>query len=82
MNLYVYNPNVRNPTCYKSKANAMKTKCRYNFPQPLVSETKFDIKIKLLYIKEMTNGILSTSKCNHDLKFIAKFDKDNKSFII
>lgn len=26
MNLYVYNPNVRNPTCYKSNANAMKKK--------------------------------------------------------
>jgi hypothetical protein len=25
--------------------------------------------------------MLSTSKCNHDLKFVATFSKDNKSLI-
>ncbi len=56
MNLYVYNPNVRNPTCYKSNANAMKKICKYSFPQPSINETNFDVKIRLLYIKELTNG--------------------------
>jgi hypothetical protein len=44
-----------------------KKESMYNFLQPLINETKFDIKIRLLYIKEFTNGILSTSECNHDL---------------
>jgi len=61
---------------------------RYGFPQPLINETHFNIETRLLHIKKTDKWLnnvnpwmLSTSKCNHDLKFIATFSKDNKSLI-
>jgi hypothetical protein len=58
------------------------------FPQPLINTIHFDSDVGLLHIKRIdkwlnnTNPwILSTSKCNHDFKFIATSNKDNKSLI-
>ncbi len=66
----------------------LKKLCRYGFSQPLVNETHFNIETRLLHIKRtdkwLNNAnrwILSASRCNHDLKFIATFGKDSKSLI-
>ncbi len=62
--------------------------CKYGFPQPLVNETHFNIAMKLLHIKRIDKWlnnanpwILSTSRCNHDLKFVVTSGKDSKSLI-
>jgi hypothetical protein len=85
---YICNHHACNLACYKSNIDASKKLCRYGFPQPLINTTHFDNDIGLLHIKRndkwLNNAnpwILSTSKCNHDLKFIATLDKDNKSLI-
>jgi hypothetical protein len=69
--------------------DTLKKLCRYGFPQPLVNETHFNIKMRLLHIKRIDTWplnnanlwILLVSKCSHDLKFITTFSKDNKSLI-
>jgi hypothetical protein len=77
-----------NPTCYKTYVGASKKSCRYGFPQPLVNEIHFNIEMRLLHIKKFNKWlnnanpwILSASRCNHDLKFIAASSKDSKSLI-
>jgi hypothetical protein len=84
------NHHVCNPTCYKSGHRCFKNHCtRYGFPQNLVNKTHFDNdNTELLHIKRIDKWlnnanpwILSTSKCNHDLKFIAAFGKDIKTLI-
>jgi uncharacterized HAD superfamily protein len=77
-----------NPTCYKLNVDASKKLYKYGFPQTLVDKTHFDNDTKLLHIKRTNKWlniantwILSTSKCNHDVKFIVVSGKDNKSLI-
>ncbi len=77
-----------NPTCYKLNVDASKKLYRYGFPQTLVDKTHFDNDTKLLHIKRtykwLNNAntwILSTSRCNHDVKLIIDSRKDNKSLI-
>ncbi len=77
-----------NPACYKTNVDASKTFYKYNFPQILVNKTHFDNATRLLHVKKidklLTNGspwILSTSKCNHDLKSIIAYNKKYKSLI-
>jgi hypothetical protein len=60
----------------------------YRFPQLLVNEIHFHIDMRILHIKRfdkwLNNAnpwILLASRCSHVLKFIATFDKDNKSLI-
>ncbi len=84
----VCNRHMRNPTCYKLNVDASKKLCRYAFPQTLVDKTHFDNETELLHIKRTNkwlnnanSWILSASKCNHDVKFIATFGKDNESLI-
>jgi hypothetical protein len=84
----VCNQHVCDPTCYKIDIDSSKKCCKYGFPQPLINETHFDIETRLLHIK-ITNKwlnntnpwILSTLRCNHDLKFITSSRKDSKSLI-
>jgi hypothetical protein len=84
----VCNRHVCNPICYKINVDAFKKLCRYNFPQSLINETHFDSETKLSHIKRtckwlnnVNPWILSTFRCNHDLKFIASLDKDSKYLI-
>jgi hypothetical protein len=84
----VYNWQVCNSTCYKTDVDTFKKLSRYNFPQLLINETHFDRETKKLHIKYFNKWlnnanplILSTSSCNHDMKFIATSSKDNKSLI-
>jgi hypothetical protein len=84
----VCNCRVCNLACYKSNIDASKKLCKYGFLEPLINTTHFDNDVGLLHIKRIDKWlnnanpwILSTSKCNHDLKFIVAFNKDNKSLI-
>jgi hypothetical protein len=84
----ICNRHVCNPTCHKTYVDASKILCRYGFPQPLVNEIHFNIETRFPRIKRtnkwLNNAnpwILSASRCNHDLKFIATFGKDSKSLI-
>jgi len=54
----------------------------------IVNETHFNIEIRLKHIKitnkwlnNANSWILLASRCNHHLKFITTFGKDNKSLI-
>jgi hypothetical protein len=83
----ICNWHLCNPTCYKTYVGVSK-KCRYGFPQPLINETHFNIETKLLHIRRIDKWfsnanpwILLASRCNHNLKFMATFDKDSKSLI-
>jgi hypothetical protein len=75
---YICNHRACNLTCYKSNIDASKKLCKYGFPQPLINTTHIDNDFGLLHIKRndkwLNNAnpwILSTSKSNHDFKFIA-----------
>jgi hypothetical protein len=67
--------------------NAFKKWRMYGFPQPMINEIHFDIKIGLLHIKRTNKWlnanpwILLTSRCNHNLKFIIAFGKYSKSLV-
>jgi hypothetical protein len=84
----ICNQHICNPTCYKTNVDASKNLCKYGFPQPLINEIHFNIETRLLHIKWIDKWlnnanpwILSALRCNHDLKFIVTFGKDNKSLI-
>jgi len=62
--------------------------CKYGFLQPLVNETHFNIKTRLLHIKRTNKWlnvanpwILLPLRCNHDFKFIITSNKNSKSLI-
>jgi hypothetical protein len=86
--LNICNCHVYNLACYKSNIDASKKLCRYGFPWPLINTIHFDNDIGLLHIfknykwlNHVNPWILFTFKYNHDLKFIATSNKNNKSLI-
>jgi hypothetical protein len=52
----ICNQCVCNSTCYKTNIDALKPLCKYDFLQPLINETHFNIEIGLLHIKILING--------------------------
>jgi hypothetical protein len=84
----VCNRHVCNLACYKTNVDILRKLCRYNFLQPLINEIHFDNKTRFLHIKRTNKWLnnanpwmLSTSKCNHDMKFIITLGKDSKFLI-
>ena len=62
-----------NPTCFKYGSN----KCRLQFPQKLISETRFDEQTGIVYIKRTHRYVNNYNKWfsimtqgNHDIQFL------------